>query len=869
MRVDEIRERYLKFFEARGHKIYPSDLLVPANDPSLLFTGAGMNQFKEEFLGRVKGSKRATTCQKCLRTGDLENVGKTAGHHTFFEMLGNFSFGDYFKKDAILWAWEFLTKELGIQESDLWVSVYKDDKEAHDIWSSEVKLRQDKISKLGEKDNFWPSNAPAAGPNGPCGPCSEIFFGGSDGVEIWNLVFTQFDRKDKGALEPLPSKNIDTGMGLERIARVLQGKKTNFEIDSFQPIINEIIYLSRSANGNGEKSGAAQEANAIADHIRAVTFAISDGVLPSNEERGYVIRKLIRKAFWYGRSIGLDKPFLYKIVPVVALVMKKPYPELSDHRENISQIVMEEEKRFKNTMDEGTDRLKIMLTESEKSCVLSGENAFKLYDTYGFPLELTQEIAEGKNIKVDMEGFEKCMAEQRAKSKVGSNIEISIFDKISIADSVTMEIKKYQEKTPFAEDKEELETKVLRIVSRDIEKNEIKKDEKGVIFLEKTNFYGEKGGQIGDAGWLIKKGKVIADISNVVDVAGIAQHKADIKEDKLKTGDNVIAKINLERREDIRKNHTATHLLHNALRKVLGLHVKQAGSLVAPDRLRFDFSHFKAVRDEELTRIEDLVNENISKNSSVAIDEMSLEEAKKKDVIALFGEKYGDTVRMVSVGDYSKELCGGTHVTKTGEIGVFKIISESSIASGIRRIEAITGRAAYGKIKQEEDLIKEIAGELNVRPEDIVKEIEKLTSKLKQMEKTLEVFINKNVQDNAGNLLGSIKKIKGVDVIISEIRNADSSFLRKTGDLIKDRLVNGIFILAAEKDGKIALIVGIGKSLQSGKLDAVRILNDIGSGFGIKGGGRPDFAQAGSRSGPKISDMLKKAEEIIEAELKQ
>jgi len=863
MRVDEVRERYLRFFEARGHKIYPSDSLVPANDPSLLFTGAGMNQFKEEFLGRVKGSKRATTCQKCLRTGDLENVGKTAGHHTFFEMLGNFSFGDYFKKDAIFWAWEFLTKELAIKESDLWVSVYKDDKEAYGIWKDEVRLQPDRILKLGEKDNFWPSNAPAAGPNGPCGPCSEIFFGGPDGVEIWNLVFTQFDRKDKEALEPLPSKNIDTGMGLERIARVLQGKKTNFEIDSFQPIISEITNLSRSANGNGEKPEAVQEISAIADHIRAVTFAISDGVLPSNEERGYVIRKLIRKAFWYGRSIGLDKPFLYKIVPAVALVMKKPYPEITDHRENISQIVMEEEKRFKNTMDDGTDRLKIMLAESKKSGVLSGENVFKLYDTYGFPVELTQEIAASDKINVDIEGFESCMDEQRVQSRSTTNLQSSIF---AFKDNMNI---KLPDISIFTEDKEALATEVIQIVSEGILKSEIKKGDKGGIFLKETNFYGEKGGQVGDKGALLKDGKIIAVVTNAIDVAGRTQHEIEIKEGVLKTGDSITAKVDIERRSDIRKNHTATHLLHNALRKVLGLHVKQAGSMVAPDRLRFDFSHFKAVTDEELARIEDLVNENISKNSSVAIDEMSLEEAKKKDVIALFGEKYGDTVRMISVGDYSKELCGGTHVAKTGEIGIFKVISESSIASGMRRIEAVTGRAAYEKIKQEDGLIKEIAGELNVKPEDIAKEIEKLTNKLKQMEKTLEVFINKNVKDTSGSLLESIKKIKDVDVIINEIRNADSSFLRKNGDLIKDRLVNGVFMLAAEKDGKIAIIVGIGKSLQSGKLNAVSILNDIGSGFGIKGGGRPDFAQAGSRSGPKISDILKKAEEVIEAELKQ
>ncbi|MDO8602546.1 MAG: alanine--tRNA ligase [Candidatus Omnitrophota bacterium] len=866
MNVDEIRERYLSFFKARGHRIYPSDSLVPANDPSLLFTGAGMNQFKEEFLGRVKGSARAATCQKCIRTGDLKNVGRTAGHHTFFEMLGNFSFGDYFKKDAILWAWEFLVKELGIKEEDLWISVYKEDKEAYEIWRDTVKIPERKILKLGEKDNFWPSNAPSDGPDGPCGPCSEIFFGGPDGAEIWNLVFTQFDRKDGGRLEPLPCKNIDTGMGLERIARVMQGKKTNFEIDSFVTIIEAIINLSRSPNGNGEedlsvpvrRTGTGQNVNAIADHIRAVTFAISDGVLPSNEERGYVIRKLIRKAFWYGRSLGIDKPFLYKIVPVVAQVMKRPYPEVADHRESISQIVMEEEKRFKNTIDEGTERLKTMLTESKESGVLSGEHIFKLYDTYGFPCELTQEIAGVENIKVDIEGFKALMENQRSISKQGSKIAGNIFN---VEGNINI---KLPDAARFIEDKEDIKTQVVQIISEGDLKNEIGKRDKASIFLKETVFYGEKGGQVGDKGVILKDEKIIADVINVIDIAGRAQHEIEMKEGVLKTGDSVTAKVDIGRREDIKKNHTATHLLHNALRKVLGMHVKQAGSMVAPDRLRFDFSHFKAVTKEELLRIEEIVNENIRKDSVVSIDELSMEEAKKKDVIALFGEKYGDVVRMVSAGDYSRELCGGTHVKRTGEIGVFKIISESSIASGMRRIEAVTGRTAYERIKQEEAVIKDIARELNVKPEDIAKEIEKLANRLKQMEKTLEVFINKNAQDNVNSLFGSMKKIKGIDVIIGSIKNADSSLLRKNADLLRDRLVNGIFMLAAEADGKIAIIVGAGKSLQPGKIDAVKILNDIGADFGIKGGGRQDFAQAGSRSGPRLQDILKKAEGIIE-----
>jgi alanyl-tRNA synthetase len=851
MKVDEIRDRYLKFFEAKGHRIYPSDSLVPANDPSLLFTGAGMNQFKDEFLGKVKGSKRATTCQKCIRTGDLENVGRTAGHHTFFEMLGNFSFGDYFKKDAILWAWEFLTKELGLKEKDLWVSVYKDDKEAYEIWKDAVKIPEEKILKLGEKDNFWPANAPAEGPNGPCGPCSEIFFGGADGVEIWNLVFTQFDRKDGGKLDALPNKNIDTGMGLERIARVIQGKKTNFEIDTFEPIVRAILNLSTPGVDKViHPRGGEAKVNAIADHIRAVTFAISDGVLPSNEERGYVIRKLIRKAFWYGRGIGLDKPFLYKIVPVVAQVMKKQYPELTDHRENISRIVMEEEKRFKNTLDEGVERLKAMLAESGASGILQGEAAFKLYDTYGFPLELTKEIAETENVKVDVKGFEALMKNQRVVSKQGSKIAGNIFN---AGDNANI---KLPDVSIFIEDKDEIETKVAQISPSD-----------DYVFLEKTNFYGEKGGQLGDTGTLLKDGKVIAEVVNAIDIAGRIQLLVKMKKGVLKAGDIVTAKIDKARREDIRKNHTATHLLHNALRKVLGMHVKQAGSLVAPDRLRFDFTHFKAVTDEELSRIEDIVNENIRKDSGVKINEMSMEEAKKKDVIALFGEKYGDVVRMVSVGDYSKELCGGTHVARTGEIGIFKIMSESSIASGMRRIEAITGAVAYAKIKQEESIIKEAADELNVKPEDIIKEIEKLTGRLRQTEKALESFINKNAQAGVDSILCSARKIKNTDVIIEEIKNADSVLLRKNADLIKNKFSGGMFTLVAEKDGKISMIVGVGKAVQAGKIDAVSILNAIGADFGIKGGGRPDFAQAGGRSGPKTQDILKKAEEVIKAKL--
>ena len=841
MTADEIRDKFLKFFEERGHKVYPSDSLVPRNDTTLLFTGAGMNQFKEEFLGKVKGSRRAASCQKCIRTGDLENVGKTPGHHTFFEMLGNFSFGDYFKKEAIAWAWEFLTKDLGLKEKDLWVSVYKDDKEAYEIWKKDIKIPVDKILKFDAKENFWPSNAHSDGPNGPCGPCSEIFYGGPDGVEVWNLVFTQFDRQEGGRLEPLPNKNIDTGMGLERIARVMQGKNTNFEIDSFEPIIKAILDLFHRVGGAGCPAyavGAGQKVNAIADHIRAVTFAIGDGVLPSNEERGYVIRKLIRKAFWYGRGLGLEKPFLYKLAPVAARVMKRPYPELTDHREDIAQVVLSEEERFRNTLQEGLERLEVMLNGSKG--ILSGGDVFKLYDTYGFPVELTQEISQDKNIKVDIEGFNKCMEDQRAKSKGASKIKDSIFGE----DKLKREL---PEETAFVDDRDEIEAEVVQITGPH-------------VFLKKTNFYGGKGGQVGDTGVFLKNGKVIADVTGAIDVAGRVQHEVKFKKGaSLKAGDGIIAKIDLCRRQNIKKNHTATHLLHNALRNVLGQHVKQAGSLVAPDRLRFDFTHFKGLASEELYRIEELVNEYIKKNNDVKAREMAFDEAKKQGAIALFGEKYSDKVRMVSAGDYSKELCGGTHVDNTGEIGVFKIISESSIASGVRRIEALTGEAAAKKIKESTDLVKEIAKELKTTPENILTEIEKLTARLKKLEKELNSVRDKFAQASIGELLNNVKKIKNESVIIAEVRNADMGILRKTSDMLKAKLKNPIFVLVSEKDGKLSMVTGV-----HAPLDAVKILNDTGSDFGIRGGGRPEFSQAGGRSsGIDIKKILKKAEEII------
>lgn len=856
MEADEIRERFLKFFEEHGHAIYPSDSLVPKNDPTLLFTGAGMNQFKEEFLGRVKGPRRAATCQKCLRTGDLENVGKTPDHHTFFEMLGNFSFGDYFKKEAVVWAWEFLTQELGLKEESLWVSVYKDDDEAYDIWRNAVKVPPEKILRMGEKDNFWPANAPSEGPDGPCGPCSEIFYGKAGGVEVWNLVFTQFDRKSDGSLTSLPTKNIDTGMGLERIARVMQGKKSNFEIDSFLPIVNAIKEIA-----DVEGSSFENQINAIADHIRAISFAIADGVFPSNEERGYVIRKLIRKAFWHGRSLGLKKPFLYKLVPAVAKVMKKPYPGLTEQREEIAQVIQMEEERFRNTIEEGIGRLNEMINDSRPSGVLSGAAVFKLYDTYGFPLELTQEIALSKNMRVNIAEFESYMEKQRVKSRDTSKIKKSIFDSASVKDGSSLKITRV--KTPFIEDKAELQTEILLIVAGDKEKRQLNRDETGRVLLKETNFYSEKGGQVGDTGVLLKDGVIIADVVDVVDVEGAAYHEVKVKGFALSMGDIVRTRIDMKRREDIKKNHTATHILHSVLRKVLGPHVKQGGSLVAPERLRFDFTHFKALTEEEISRVEDLVNEHIKNDDPVETRLLSLGEAKKEGAMALFEDKYEDKVRMVSIGAYSKELCGGTHVDRAGEIGLFKIVSESSISSGVRRIEAITGEVAYRKTRESSRLIKEIADELKVNPDNIMDEMEKISMRLKKAEKRLEYASEKFMHVNIEGILKNVKKVSGQSFLVAEVKGADMGLLRKIADIIKEKLQDGIFVLASERDEKLSMVVGMSALDKDKGMDAVNILNDIGEDFGIKGGGRIEFAQAGGRLKQDIDAVLKRSEEVL------
>ncbi len=865
MNTDEIRKRFLKFFEERGHKIFPSDSLVPKDDPTLLFTSAGMNQFKEAFLGNTKGIRRAASCQKCLRTADLEKVGITPDHHTFFEMLGNFSFGDYFKEEAIQWAWEFLTEDLGLRKEDLWVSVYNQDLEAFKIWKERIRVPKERILKFDEKENFWPSNAPKDGPNGPCGPCSEIFFGGPDGIEVWNLVFTQFDRKDAGVLEDLPSKNIDTGMGLERIARVMQKKKTNFDIDIFVPIVEAIKEIL------GSKEVSQREIFAIADHIRAISFAICDGVMPSNEERGYVIRKLIRKSFWYGKNLGLKKPFLYKLVVVVARTMKESYPELLLRRENIAEIVLEEEKRFRNTLEEGMQRLSEILSDlkKRKEKILPAEQAFKLYDTYGFPIELTQEVSKKEGIEVELKGFEEALQVQRQASRQKTAIESTIFyrKEEGLADigGLIKDIKK----TEFLGYKATESSETIKAIIRENKRLEtLNEGEEGYMLFDKTPFYGEEGGQVGDTGVL----NTASSKAEVLDTKLFDKwllHKAKVIKGVFKTGDEVHCKVEVQRRLDIARNHTATHLLQAALRKVLGLHVQQSGSLVEKDRLRFDFTHFKALEEEQVLRIEDIINEKIRRDDPVETEILNFEEAKRAGAIALFGEKYEEKVRVVSIGDYSKELCGGTHTKQTGEIGLFKIISESSIASGTRRIEALTGRACFEFLRQRDKLLKELSKKIKVSPEKLPEEIDEMLKENKELKSEIEASVFDGVKEKLKLLLLNTPETNGVKMIVSKLENLNIALLRESADILKKEANSGLIVLFSLKDDILSAVVGVTEDLNKKGLDAKAILDEIGNIAGIKGGGRKDLAQAGGRISIDLDNLVEKTKEIIEGFLPQ
>lgn len=875
---NKIREKFLEFFESKGHKITPSASLVPS-DPSILLTIAGMVPFKPIFLGQVKSSlKRAVSSQKCIRTNDIENVGKTARHHTFFEMLGNFSFGDYFKEDAIKWAWEFFTEVIGFPEEKLWVSIFKDDDESYDIWHNLIGLPEKRIVRLGEEDNFW-----KVGPTGPCGPCSEIYIdlgeekaskgGGGVGVderylELWNLVFMQYNREEDGSLTPLPKQNIDTGLGLERIASVLQKAETDFETDLFLPIIKFVAQNAGIKYKDDKKKDLALKV--IADHIRALVFMISDGIVPSNEGRGYVLRMLLRRAFRYGKVINYDQPFLYEVAPVVINLMKEVYPEIYKEENRICQVILAEEKRFQETLNIGIqmlDNLKEELKQKNKE-KLSGRDAFKLYDTYGFPLELTRDILEEDGFGIEEDDFKNEMKIQRERSR-----ESWVKTKVSAEDDkinqkLYQDILKERGETEFiGYDSVEAKSKIIAITKDDKLVNEAAEGDKCKIYLEKTPFYAEKGGQIGDRGVITfasKNSLLVKILDTQAPIDGLIAHFAEIRKGQIKVGNEVIVRVDLLRRKAIARNHTATHLLHRVLRDVLGNHVKQSGSAVNNHHLRFDFNHFAPLTMEELEKIESLVNEKILDELKVEMEISTFDKAKEIGAIALFGEKYDEQVRVVKIGEFSLELCGGTHLNSTSNIGLFKILNEEGIGSGIRRIEAVTGERALKYIKEKENIINEVSDKLQTIPSEIPQKINQIIDNANNMKKKIRIIRNKLAHYEVDKLLSKKKEINGVNIISLKVEAEDNNDLRNWGDLIKDKIKSGIVVLGTELDnGKVALLAMVTDDLAQKGYNAGNIIKAIAPIVGGKGGGKKAMAQAGGQKADKLNQALEKVYEII------
>ncbi|MFA6357138.1 MAG: alanine--tRNA ligase [Candidatus Omnitrophota bacterium] len=864
MTADVLREKFLAFFEAKQHKIIDSDSLVPKDDPTVLFTPAGMNQFKKEFMGFDSGYKRAATSQRCLRTDDLDKVGKTSSHHTFFEMLGNFSFGDYFKEDAIAWAWEFLIQELKIDPKKLSISVYQDDVEAYSIWKDKIKIPQEKIVKLGDKDNFWPAEAKAKGPNGPCGPCSEIFydFGPDTGcgekscdpscscgrfVEIWNLVFTQFNRKEDGSLEPLPNKNIDTGMGLERLTAVMQGKKNNFQTELFQPLIEAIK----------EKmpSGVVAEPKilyAISDHVRAVVFSIYDGISPSNEGRGYIVRKIIRKSVSHLRNLGINEPFLSKLTELVTQIMHKPYPDLSARYADIAQVIYNEEKNFIQTLNEAPVIYKTVFAAYDSTKAQNesmqrevSKAVFTLYDTHGIPLELTKSWLDGSGLKYDQAIIDAELNLQKDRSRAHSQMKGDVFDAKGL--SVKLNQTKfvgYQESA--------CQAKILAVLKNSQEVSQAQAGEDLQIVLDQTPFYAESGGQVGDTGELVN-GENIFEVLDTQKIDNVFLHVGKIKSGVLKKTDTVTAKIDRERRLNIARNHTATHILQAALRQVLGNHVGQQGSLVSDNKFRFDFTHFRGLTKDELSRIEELVNNFISFDCAVDSQEMALRDAKKAGALAFFEEKYGEIVRVVAVGDISKELCGGTHLNDLKAIGLIKIISESSVASGIRRIEGVTAKFAEQFIKEQEQKAALESQKRNKLEEQ------------KELQKKRNAEISSLLPDRSLKLINASIKLGSISTVFSVEDNLDVQALRKLADLIKIKLSQAVIVLGSKDqiEKKVSLVIAISQDLLPKGLDAGVLVRQIAPLIGGSGGGRKDFAQAGGTNPDNLTLAFDKLRDII------
>lgn len=853
MRSSEIRQAFIDYFKAKGHHYVPSSSLIPANDPTLLFTNAGMVQFKETFLGlEPRSYNRAVSSQRCVRAGgkhnDLENVGYTARHHTFFEMLGNFSFGDYFKREAINYAWEFLTQTLKLPQEKLWVTVFQDDDEAADIWLKEVGVSPDRFSRCGEKDNFW-----SMGDTGPCGPCTEIFYdhgeaiaGGPPGtaeadgdryIEIWNLVFMQFNRDKAGKLHPLPKPSVDTGMGLERIAAVVQGKHNNYDIDSFQELIGAIVAMKPHVEANHPSL------RVIADHIRACSFLIADGVIPSNEGRGYVLRRIIRRAVRHGNKTGLPSPFFSKLVAPLAKIMGDAYPELIQSQKQIEQVLNQEESQFARTLEQGLRLLQEQI-QSLSGKEISGDVAFKLYDTYGFPLDLTQDIAREHNLTVDIDGFNRCMQQQREMSQSSSQFSIDYSTPQQLDD--VSEFHGYQH--------DQTESTVTAILVNGQKSEQLSTGEKAAIVLNNTPFYAESGGQIGDRGVLTTEG-MIFEVEDTQRVAQAIIHHGKLVQGKLVTGQRVNALIDQKRRAAIRLNHTATHLLHAALKQIIGGHVQQKGSLVDAERARFDFSHYEGLNSAQLQQIEQLVNEKIRENLEVETRLMSIDEAKSRGAVALFGEKYGDEVRVLSLGEFSKELCGGTHAKRTGDIGLFKIIAEYGVASGVRRIELMTGGYALSWVNQQLINLDEIAAKLKVPAASAGEKLTQLIHESKQQEKEMARLQAKLTAKSGNDLLTEAQNIADARLLIKQLDTSDNQALRSTLDQLKSSMDNAVILLYTINEDKINVIAGLGKKLIGRVPSAAALVKHLCG----KGGGRDDMAQGG---GMLPVDLSLKLDEI-------
>ncbi len=852
MTSNELRQAFLDYFHERGHEIVASSPLVPGNDPTLLFTNAGMVQFKDVFLGKDKRSyQRAVTSQRCVRAGgkhnDLENVGYTARHHTFFEMLGNFSFGDYFKEDAIRLAWGFLTEVLGLPEEKLWVTVYEDDDEAADIWLKTMGVSAERFSRMGEKDNFW-----AMGDTGPCGPCSEIFYdhgpdvpGGPPGspdedgdryIEIWNLVFMQYDRSDAGELSPLPKPSVDTGMGLERVAAVMQHVHSNYEIDLFANLIKA------TAEVLGVDNDGSSSLNVIADHIRACAFLVVDGVLPGNEGRGYVLRRIIRRAIRHGKKLGMDEPFFFKLVAPLAAEMGDAYPELAKAQAHVEKVLKKEELRFAETLHQGMEILEDAIAKLDGD-KLPGNVVFKLYDTYGFPVDLTADIARERSLTVDQAGFEAEMEAQRERARAAS--------KFAAATDGGVET---DFETAFSGYEGIEESSTIEAIYKDGKPVlSLESGEEGAVVLASTPFYAESGGQIGDTG-VIETDKGSFDVLDTQKSAKANVHYGRVRSGTVTAGVSAVAKVDGTRRKAIVLNHSATHLMHAALRQTLGEHVAQKGSLVAPDRLRFDFSHYEPVSAEQIAAIEAFVNGEIRKNVAAEIRHMSYDDAVESGAIALFGEKYGDEVRVLRLGEHSVELCGGTHVDRSGDIGLFKVTSESGVASGVRRIEAVTGDGALAWIDARLHELDGVAALLKSPRDQAEQKIEQLLKKNRELEKDLAAT-RQQLLTGGGGASDDVVEVGDVKVLVSRMDGADAKTLRDAVDRFKDKLGSGVVVLGSVDDGKVRLAAGVTKN-NTNRLHAGDIIRPVAEQVGGKGGGRPDFAQAGGSDASQLDAAL-------------